>query len=389
MSRKWTGLFAVLALAACAPDVTAPVRVLDQQAAPATGGVTIVLPGDGHRARGITPSGWILGSTSGSVVTWDPNDNWTLDTLASPANGSEQWHNTRGDVIIGKGSPSVTHVYLATNGGGPFTSAPGNPLARPADTRDGSWGASSLNAGLVLVGSAIIEPPAQLGMWYPMYWPYIDGGWPEARRLPGPTSMVSAIAGAINDSGLVVGDIGINSGTRNVVVARAWLLHGSGAATTVDTLPTLPWYPGAELMEATAVNNEGVIVGYYRRNGNDYPVAWLPAATFEYSYASIPVALSVSVSSSQNLPVNSCGWVALAAYSVVKGKTIPAAKAWNVWTNDVVTFSDPAGSTGSQLYDIADNGDVVGDAVFALTRKTSVRRPILWRGYLPSCPAAP
>lgn len=390
MRKQWGAVLAVIVLTACAREATSPVGVLDQDVAYATGGVTIVLPGDGHVARGITPSGWILGTKPGpEVVTWDPANDWMLATLASPAGVAEQPLNTQGDALIGIGSTGrISHVFLAQNGGGPFASAPGNPVARPSDALDGSWGAHGLNASLVLVGSAFIGPPYPVGMWYPMYWPLIDGGWPEARRLPGPPGMASAMVGAINDSGLAVGDIGLGSATSNTVVARAWMLHGSGAAMTVDTLPTLPWYPGAELMEATAVNNEGVIVGYYKRRSDAFPVAWLPSARFDYRYPSTPVVLPFRVNSGQNLPVNACGWVALASYGT-KSNAVQSAVAWNVWTNEVVSLPQPNGSSASEPRHIADNGDLVGSARFPLTRKTNVTRPVLWRGYLPACQTAP
>jgi hypothetical protein len=197
--------------------------------------------------------------------------------------------------------------------------------------------------------------------------------------------MVAAIAGAINDAGLVVG--GISEGTSRGWKShgRAWLLRGTGASMTADTLPDLPWVAGAEGMEADAVNIEGVISGYYKKKGKYYPVAWLPAAPFEYRYAGPPRVLPLSIDPLQNQAVNACGWVVLEANrSVKRVGTVSYGVAWNAWTNAQLELPSPSGFNVTVPYDIADNGDVVGYAAVSGSL-TATRRAVLWKGYIPAC----
>jgi hypothetical protein len=321
-------------------------------------------------------------------VSWDPNNGWTASTVVGgPTYIPERLTNSLGDAIPGTGSPTLTEVWLATNGGGPYTRAPGNPFAAPTGVLETNYGASHLNRDRVLVGSAFIGPP-YTGHWYAFYWPLVNDRWPEARALPGPSWMTGSFAGAINDFGLVVGDA--SEATRNgqKVHARAWRLRGSGADMTADTLPDLPWVTGAEVMEGTAVNNEGVISGYLHeagQRGRYLPAAWLPAARFDYRYTTAPRVLPLEIDSYQNLAVNACGWVVLKANrSVKRVGSVSYGVVWNVWTNAQLELPAPSGFDNTAPYDIADNGDVVGYAAVSGSLATT-RRAVLWKGYIPAC----
>jgi probable HAF family extracellular repeat protein len=227
-------------------------------------------------ATSIDSSGKIIGYASTTAeytspfhaVYWSPGSTTPQDLGTLGGNSQATGINDQGQIVgysgTGTGYNSPVFAFLDSNGS--MTAlAPGSGFSNSY--------ATGINDSGQIVGYLTTATAASLDRAAL----YSNGVWTNLGTLPG---YLATVATAINDSGEVVGyatnDVGGMGGDYRAIV------DSNGQMTDLNTL--LPANSGWTLTTATAINNQGVIVGMGVHNGNAdayllYPSSSTPTPT--------------------------------------------------------------------------------------------------------------
>lgn len=319
------------------------------------GAVTIVdlgpLPGHtGSYGLDINDAGTVVGgsrelNSRGHAVRWDNGVPTALSNLPGDLGSEASEINNRGQIIGTTDSGPVR--WSSTGAITRLATLPGD------ETLGVTFGQSLNNAGTVVGHSTNlipISPDEAHSEFHAVTWDAT--GRPTA--LPVPPGTVYSQAKAINDNGVIVGDVAVSGQSLH---ATRWNTDG-----TVTDLGTLP---GGVSSTAYRVGDDGSVIGFAEKNGQLLTVRWSPAGVISTLSEQLGV---------QATDVNGRGTI-VGSMPDRPGGLRSRAVRWPA-RGRVVDLGTLPGHDYSYATAINENGVVVGDSVLLDVRGTG--RAVRW-----------